>query len=219
MDRAESNGFAGRGVVDAQRLTTAAAAGDKGALTELLCQYDPLLRERLRGRVGRRFRLSFEEDDVYQVTYLEAFLRIGTFRPVSDGSFLAWLLRIAENNIRDAVKALERDRRPPPNRRVSNIIGDESYECLFATLAGSQTTPSQGASRNEAKALLEAALAQLPPDYQKVVRLCDLQGMSGPEAAKEIGRSAGAVHMLKARAHERLAEILGESGKFFSRGA
>jgi len=214
MVRDEWNGTA---VLDG--LTATAVAGDRGALTELLCRHDPLLRERLRGRIGRRFRASFEEDDVCQVTYMEAFLRIRKFQPEGEGSFLAWLVSIAENNIRDAVKALERDRRPPPNRRVSNIVGDESYECLFATLAGSHSTPSQRASREETKTLLERALTQLPPDYEKVVRLCDLQGMSGPDAARAIGRSAGAVHMVKARAHERLAEILGESGKYFSRGS
>lgn len=208
----------GAAVAD-ESLTAAAIEGDKAALTELLCRHDSDLRLRLVGRVGKRFRSAFDEDDVYQVTYLEAFLRIGSFRSTGKGAFLAWLVSIAENNIRDAVKALERDRRPPPNRRVANVIGDESYECLFATLAGSQTTPSRRASRDETKALLEAAIVQLPPDYEKVVRLCDLQGLSGPEAAKAIGRSAGAVHMLKARAHERLAQLLGDSGKFFSRGS
>jgi RNA polymerase sigma-70 factor (ECF subfamily) len=197
-----------------ESLTAAAISGDKAALTELLCRYDTQLRQRLEGRISRQYRAAFDEDDVFQVTYLEAFLRIGSFRSAGKGAFLAWLVAIAENNIRDAIKALERVRRPPPSRQVSNVVGDDSYVCLFATLADSQSTPSQGASREEVKGMLDRALAQLPPDYARVVRLCDLNGRSAQEAATEMNRSPGCVHMLKARAHDRLAVLLGASTKF-----
>jgi len=198
-------------------LIQASVAGSKEALTELLCRLDPELRQRLAGKIGKKYRADFDEDDVFQVTYLEAFLRIGSVRSTGKEAFLSWLASIAGHNICDAIKALERERRPPPSRRVSNVVGHDSYVCLFATLADSQSTPSQRASRHEVKALLDAALKQLPPDYAKVVRLCDLEGMPGPQAAEAMNRSPGSIHMLKARAHDRLAEILGVSTKFFGR--
>jgi len=55
----------------------------------------------------------------------------------------------------------------------------------------------------------------LPPDYEKVVRLYDLQCKSAVEVAAELGRSEGAVYMLRARAHERLKQELGSSSQFF----
>lgn len=196
-------------------LTVAAVDGDREALSELLCRHDAALRRRLDGRIARKFQASISLDDLIQVTYIEAFLAIDRFRPGKDGAFLAWLTSIAENNIRDAVKSFECDRRPPPSKRVGNTIGDDSYICLFATLAGTQTTPSVAANRKETKDLLEAALVRLPPDYEQVVRLCDLEGHTAPEVAILLNRSVGAVHMLKARAHERLAILLGGSSKFF----
>jgi RNA polymerase sigma factor (sigma-70 family) len=63
---------------------------------------------------------------------------------------------------------------------------------------------------------MEGALRQLPPDYEKVIRLYDLAGKSPAEVAQEMGRSQGAVFMLRARAHDRLREVLGSSSQFFS---
>ena len=63
---------------------------------------------------------------------------------------------------------------------------------------------------------LEGALGALPPDYEKVVRMYDLEGKPVREVAAALKRSEGAVWMLRARAHERLKEIMGEAGKFFS---
>jgi len=49
-----------------------------------------------------------------------------------------------------------------------------------------------------------------------VVRLYDLEELPAAEIAQRMGRSAGAIHMLKARAHDRLVDILGSSSSFFS---
>ena len=76
-------------------LISRAVDGDEDALSELLVRTDAALREQFYGRIGRRYRGAFSEDDVLQVTYLEAFLRIGQFQPNGEGSFLRWLIRIA----------------------------------------------------------------------------------------------------------------------------
>ena len=66
-----------------------------------------------------------------------------------------------------------------------------------------------------------AAYPDESPDFGSarnatVVRLYDIEGRSGPEVATTMGRSRGAVVMLRARAHDRLAELLGSGSKFFS---
>jgi hypothetical protein len=45
----------------------------------------------------------------------------------------------------------------------------------------------------------------------------DLEDRAIDDVTKALGRTRGAVHMLRARAHERLRELLGAESIFFSR--
>lgn len=191
--------------------------GDRRALTELLETFGPRVRERITPKIAGWLRASLDEDDVMQVTYLEAVTRIHLFTGGGASGFLAWLQRLAENNLIDAVRALEAAKRPDPRRKVApRSGGDDSAIDLVELLGATYTTPSRDAANREAKSFLDTALAKLPPDYQRVLRLYDLQGRSVDEVAHEMGRSAGAVFMLRARAHDRLREALGSESQFFS---
>lgn len=200
---------------DGDRLVARAVSGDEAALSTLLEAHHDALGTRIVPQIGRRFRSALGVEDVLQVTYLEAFLRIGQFDPDAGTSFLNWLTRMAENNLRDSIRELDRQKRPPRSRQIDTHIGEDSYATLWASIPGTQTPPGQRAGRDEIRVLLEAAIAELPPDYATVVRLCDLDGCSGAEAAEAIGKSRGAVYMMRLRARDRLAEILGTSSKFF----
>jgi len=204
-------------IVSQDTLTTAAIGGDRKALAGLLKRHQDELRQWVAGRIGRRYRAALDADDVLQVTFMEAFIRVAQFVPSGPGAFGAWLRTIAENNLKDAIRELNRKKRPPRDQQVTASGSDDSYGDLLAALESMGTTPSGGAASREVCTLIEEALKKLPPDYEKVIRLYDLLGREGDEVARAMDRSPGAVHMLKARAHQRLAEILGESTKFFSR--
>ncbi|MCW5775528.1 MAG: sigma-70 family RNA polymerase sigma factor [Phycisphaeraceae bacterium] len=197
-------------------LVQRACAGDADALTELLRRNGPELRRRVESRIGRQWNGVIEADDVLQVTYLEAFTRIARFTPEGEGAFLAWMTRIAENNVRDAVRGLERAKRPDPKRRVQGPVNEDSYVGLVEVLGVTTTTPSRQAARREAVEILDRTLAKLPTDYAKVVRLYDLECRPIAEVARELGRSEGAVYMLRARAHDWLRETMGTESQFFS---
>ncbi len=79
------------------------------------------------------------------------------------------------------------------------------------------TTPSRHAARGEAHTALERAIAQLPEAYERVVRMYDLECRPAEEVAEALQRSVGAVFMLRARAHERLHEVMGDTSKYFTR--
>jgi RNA polymerase sigma-70 factor, ECF subfamily len=83
-------------------------------------------------------------------------------------------------------------------------------------LGATSLTPSRVVAKEEAGTFLEAALKGLPPDYEKVVRLYDLEGRSIAEVAAALGRSEGATWMVRARAHDRLRESMGGESRFFS---
>lgn len=198
-----------------QELLARAVTGDEGALCLLLEQVGVQLHAELENRIGARYRGLVDADDIVQVTFLEAFLRIRSFAPREPGSFVNWLRRISDNNLRDAIRELEREKRPPPKNRIAAVASDESYADFFGRMAGTATTISRAAGRNELKGLIDTAMQRLPRDYEQVLRLYELEGLSAPEVAEQMGRSHGAVRMLLARARDCLAELLGSESKFF----
>jgi RNA polymerase sigma factor (sigma-70 family) len=196
-----------------------AVEGDVVALRSLLERFGGDVRKRIEGRIESRWRSVLDADDVMQVAYLEAFLHIDQLTSRDIASFVSWLSRIAENALRDATRSLARQKRPNPARRVIIPAGADSYAGLLDCLGVTSATPSREASRSDASALLNAAIARLPDDYQAVVRFYDLEGRPVADVAAAMGRSQGAVHMLRARAHDRLRFELGNASQFFSGSA
>ena len=189
-------------------MVRAAVSGDPDALATLLRQYAPQLRGQL--SIDARWQSVLDADDILQVTFTEAFLRVTSFVPAGPGAFLAWLSRIADNNLRDAIKGLSRQKRPPPTAQVAAQSG-ESVVQLFEMLGVTTTTPSRAVAQVELLAALERAMAALPEDYARAIRAYDLEGRPINETAELLGRGAGAVHMLRARGHGRLRELLGQN--------
>ena len=194
-----------------------AVAGNDDATTKLLESYGPEVEQAL--SIGREWRSMLDPADVMQVTYLEAYLQVCRYDPDRSEPFPAWLRRIAENNLRDAIRALQRQKRPPPSGRIEPSQDSDSSSELFALLGVATTTPSRYVAREERIARLNAALDSLPDDYGRAVRLYDLDGLPIAEVARRMGRSGGAVHMLRARAHDRLREMLGSESGWFSSSA
>ena len=195
---------------EADERVARAVAGDPDALEELLRAHAPAVRARL--EVQPRWRRALDPDDVLQVTCLEAFLRIGGLRTPTVAGFCAWLASVAQNNLRDALRGLQRQKRPDAHGRVTQGPEGESARTLIAALGGGGPTEGTRLADREAIARLHAALERLPETYRVVVTELDLAERGVGEVAEELGRSAGAVHMLRSRAHDRLRELLGAAG-------
>lgn len=199
----------------ASNLLDKAMGGDQAALAELLTVIAPQIRARLAGKIADRWRSVLEEDDVLQVTFMECILQISRFTTGGIDAFLAWVTRIAENNLIDAVRGLEAAKRPDPGKRIQGPQTD-SMASLVGVLGATYTTPSRVAAREEADAFLQGAIGGLPRDYASVIRMYDLEGKPIEALAQEMGRSPGAIYMLRARAHDRLREAMGASARYFS---
>jgi RNA polymerase sigma factor (sigma-70 family) len=185
-----------------------ARSGDLEALAELLEEAAPGLRAHLASRLSPAHRAALAVDDVLQVTWLEAFLCFANCRSTDEAGLAAWLRAIAERNLADGVKELERQKRPDARRRDAAQLLDE--------LQGGATTPTRAAARAEARERIESALATLPADYARVVRGHDLEGRSIEDLARELVRSKGALHMLRQRALDHLRARLGASRHYLS---
>lgn len=200
-----------------EALLDQARRGDMGSLVELLEAVAPEVRAILEPKIGRKHRAMLSTDDVMQVTYMEAIARFASFSDGGVRGFRAWMTRIAENNLIDAVRGLEAAKRPNPSRRVDNRAQDDSMIAMVEAIGVTVSTPSLHAHKHDVIGFIQRAVDQLPQDYAQVIRMYDLQGRSIEEVVQELGRSKGAVYMLRARAHEHLRDVLGSESRFFSR--
>lgn len=193
-----------------------ARAGDRGALGDLLQQHGPKIRRILRGAIPKRWQALLSIDDVLQQTYLDAFLDIGDFAGSIPEAFEGWLSTMARRNLHDAIRMLSAEKRGGDRTRLPQVMSDESFVSLFEVTGGTQSSPSRAARKGEIRTFIEDALQRLPPDYRQAVVLFELEGLRAKRVAEVLNRSTGAVYMLRARALDRLASILGPRSKYLS---
>ena len=59
-------------------------------------------------------------------------------------------------------------------------------------------------------------VADMPIIYRTVVEMYDLEQRSVDDVARAVGRSPGAIFMLRSRAHRQLGALMGAASKFLS---
>ncbi len=188
------------------QLLALAKCGDRDALTMLLERHGPAVRQQL--DINSRWRSVIDDDDIMQVTYFEAFQQIGHFRSDA-GAFAGWLGTIARNNLRDAIAWLECQKRAAPGDRLEPPRGQDSVAWLYELAGGTATTPSAHASSKETRRILEREIAELPAVHGQVLQLVYFDGKAVAEVAELLGRTRGAVHLLRLRALDGLRDRFG----------
>jgi RNA polymerase sigma-70 factor (ECF subfamily) len=148
--------------------------------------------------------------DVVQQTLLDAFAKREQFRGSTDAELAAWLRQILKNNLLDALRNQQRDKRDI--RREQSLEGaiDESFSRTHAALAAVQSSPSQRAVKQEDLLRLSEALEKLPVAQREAIVLHHLQGKKLAEVAFEINRSESAVAGLLFRGLKALHTMLGD---------
>lgn len=109
---------------------------------------------------------------------------------------------VARNQRRGSVRA---ERRLAAVRDASTHVAADS---------GVHAHPGQQLDRKQAAQLVEAFLAELDDDKRAVFELCEIEGMSAPEAARCLGINVNTVstRLRRARARfSRYVQALGES--------
>jgi RNA polymerase sigma-70 factor (ECF subfamily) len=171
-------------------LARRAAAGDNDALDALLRRHTALLHGVCRRILGN-------PDDAFDATQ-EALLAIARKIGSFDGraKFSTWAYRVATNAALD--EARRRGRRPIPT------------EDLPEQSAGHGPLHGSGTESGIVDRLdVDAALAQLTPEYRAAVALRDLVGMDYAEIADVLGIPPGTVRSRISRGRAALADLLG----------
>ena len=184
-----------------------AMGGERAAVGELLVQHAAGIRQRIEGRIGRRWRSSLSADDVVQEACVDAIRDIVRFVPSGDGSFVSWLEKIARRNLVDAIRGLKADRRGGDRRRLEHPV-DKSYVDILCQIEATITSPSGQIARQERIQELKDAIANLPEAYRRIVELYDLEGRPIEEVSAMCGLRAGTIHMRRMRAFRMLRELI-----------
>jgi len=124
-------------------------------------------------------------EDIFQDVFLKYALHEAAFE--SDDHERAWLIRVAINACKDAVKSFWR-------RRVGSLE-DADTSCLSIS--------------DESRDVLDAVLRLTPPKYRDVIYLHYYEGYKASEIALILGQKENTIYTWLARAREQLKISLG----------
>lgn len=174
-------------------------AGDGSAFEEVV--------RTLGGRllsVARRF-LRDEDSarDAVQDAFLSAFRGIQSFDQQSQLS--TWLHRIVVNAALMRIRTRSRRPERPIERFLPKFAEDGHHVEQFAS---PDERVDQAMEREEMRAMVRAAIAELPEAYRAVLLMRDIEDMSTADAAAALGISENAAKIRLHRARQALATLI-----------
>lgn len=191
-----------------------AIAGDRRCLEELLLRHSPPILRRLERKIPRRWQGMLTADDVMQETWKDTVTGIKGYEHQQGRPFQAWLHTIAERNLIGVLRMLKAEKRGGKAGQLPPLDGRGAIRNLVEYFARAQSTPSRHMSREENIAIVDRAVEALPETYRRVVTRTFIEGRPIAEVAEEMGRTPGAIHMIRWRALRRLGELLGSPSQY-----
>ena len=154
--------------------------GNEKAFEQIYHLYSP----RLYGNIFKMLKSETETSEILQDVFIKIWDNRQNIDP--DKSFRSYLFRIAENRVYDFFRKAARDREMQARLLAAATMEYEHIESAIFT--------------KENSAILEKAISNLPPQRQKVFRLCKLEGKSYEEVGQLLGISASTIsdHIVKA---------------------
>jgi len=184
-----------------QNLVTLAREGDETALNQLCRVYAARVLWLVRLRMGKELRSKLESMDVVQDVLIYALRDLGDFTYKTEGDFVRWLSRVAENRLRDnldKLHAVKRDIRKEVRLNSHRIAAEDRFAAAAEPM--DTTTPSAIMSKSEEFDKLAKAIDTLKPEYREAIVLARIEGLSYREIGNKLGKSADAARMLVSRA-------------------
>lgn len=175
-------------------LVVQAREGNKGAFSELVVRYQ----DRVITIVSQRIRDRESAYDIAQEVFIKAYKGLKGFK--AESGFYTWLYRIAVNTTYShRRKAARRGSPLSLDRAYGGGEDDGKHE-----VADEGTDPGQEAIRQEQIDAVRAAVAELEDDFNEVIVLRDLQGLSYEEIADILQCPVGSIKSRLHRARKKL---------------
>jgi len=183
--------------------------GDQG-LAAVFGQYRDRLERMVALRMDPRLRGRLDPADVLQEVYLDASKRLAAYVASPEAPVFVWLRGIAANTLTDLHRRHLAAQARDAGREVSLGLGVGSTTSgwLAGQLAGSVTSPSQVAIREETAAQLAAAIDQMDELDREVLLLRHFELLRNHEVAMILGISENAASNRYVRALARLRELI-----------
>ena len=190
--------------LDDDELTARLRAGDDEPFAPLFESHRERLRRMVHFRMDPRLFGRIDPEDVVQEIYLAAQQRLYSFR--SDGHPLPlWLRMVGQQTLID----LHRRHLGAGKRSAAKERAFANSQCLSGFVAGTLTSPSQAAIRDEWKKQLNEALESMDEIDREVLTLRHFEDLSNKEVADLLGIGENAASNRYVRALTRLKGLLG----------
>lgn len=150
---------------------------DPMAFRELYRHYFP----RIYGYVAYRVGHTLDREDVVSEVFLKALEKLDRFTYRGEGSFAAWLFRIAHNTVSSFYRS-----HVPIQVEMEEVMLDQ-------LLIDDTPAPDSAVLKQEIFARLHDYLRSLPPQRQKVISLRFFGGLRNQEIAEILGLDARTV--------------------------
>ena len=168
---------------ESERLLEAAQRGDRLAPEALLSRHRKTV-----FRYGLRYCVSTENtEDAVQETLWAAARAIGQFRRAA--AVTTWLFTIVRNKC---------------HRLLFHRHDERDLADLLPDVPAPGRTPEDEVATRQVRHILAGALARLPASHREVILLRDVEGLTAPEAAEQLGLTVQALKSRLHRAREQL---------------
>jgi RNA polymerase sigma-70 factor (ECF subfamily) len=185
--------------------------GDAKALNALFARYQERLLRIVHLRLNHelRERLRLQSMDILQDVFMHAFKKLPDFEPTSEGSFLHWLSRIAENAIRDHLDyaaAGKRDTLAERSLDQSLLVSQENLH-LRDIIPDGGISPTQHMLKGSIKATVEDLLLELDETERELIIQRKIEGLTFGEMAVLVGKTEDAVRKHFNRSFQKLVNL------------
>ena len=153
--------------------------------------------------IARMVREPGVAEELAQDTFVKAFNALRSFDPAY--KFINWILRIAHNTAIDHLR----------RRRPDTVSIDEETPGRAVTEAlvdSREASPFDRAAHADLRADLETALAQLRPEYRRLVIMRYLEDLSYEDIAEILDLPMGTVKSHLHRARAEMARLMARGG-------
>lgn len=173
-------------------LVLKAQAGDEAAFEKLYNEcYEPILRF-----ISFRVPTQDDAEDLSQQVFIRFYNNLQNWKD-QGYSPMAYVFTVARSVVADYWRANK-------NRKVENS------EDILPLLVDSNRRPDEIAQSNDSTKEIIMAIQRLPDNYQEVIALRLIQGLTNPEIAKIINKSEVATRKLYSRGIQKLQKELNE---------
>ena len=163
-----------------------AQRGDKDAFGELYAYYFPRIHRYCKANIYKEHLAA----DICQETFLKAWKALPSFQHTKEGTFQAYLFRIARNLLID----LSRRKKEFSLEFYEELESDEDF--------------TETIDREDEVKKMKKVLGQLPEKDRHILMLRYFEDLSHKETAKIVGINEGALRVRTSRLLKKLKELL-----------